>query len=50
MLAIAAAVIALLAALNVSLGEFGPLRLLCLAVALVALHLAFPLPVPGRRR
>ena len=49
MLAIGAAILAILAGLGVSLGEITPIDLLCFAVALVALHLAFPLPIRGRR-
>ena len=48
MLAIGAAILAILAGLGVSLGEISPIDLLCFAVALIGLHLAFPLPVRGR--
>lgn len=48
MLAIAAAVLAILAGLGVTLGEIGTIDLLCFAIALIALHLAFPLPIKRR--
>lgn len=50
MLAIVAAILAILAGLDVSIGSLSPFDLLALAVAGVALHLAYPVTFPARSR
>lgn len=49
MFAILAAILAVLAGLDVSIGSLSPFDLLAFAIAALALHLVVPVAVPGRR-
>lgn len=49
MLALIAVILAVLAGLDVTVGALNPFDLLAFAVAALALHLAWPVALPGRR-
>lgn len=50
MIALIACILAALAGFGVNIASLNPFDLLCFAVSLIALHLAWPVALPAARR